>query len=66
MNIIRRATNLNDNKTLALHPASTIFAEFDAEKREEMGIKDNMIRLAIGIEDCEDLKNDINKALDEI
>ena len=66
LKIIRRATNLNDNKTLALHPASTIFAEFDAEKREEMGIKDNMIRLAIGIEDCEDLKNDINKALDEI
>jgi len=66
LKIIRRATNLNDNKTLALHPASTIFAEFDAEKREEMGINDNMIRLAIGIEDCEDLKNDINKALDKI
>ena len=66
LKIIRRATNLNDNKTLALHPASTIFAEFDVEKREEMGIEDNMIRLAIGIEDCEDLINDINKALDKI
>ncbi len=66
LKIIRRTTNLNDNKTLALHPASTIFAEFDAEKREEMGINENMIRLAIGIEDGEDLINDINKALDEI
>jgi O-acetylhomoserine (thiol)-lyase len=66
LQIIRRATNLNDNKTLAIHPASTIFCEYGSDEREEMGVKDTMIRLAIGIEDCEDLKNDICEALGTI
>lgn len=64
LKIIRRATNLNDNKTLIIHPASTIFSEFDKEKRTELGIRDTMIRLSVGIEDLEDLKFDIKQALE--
>ena len=55
LQIIRRATNLNDNKTLILHPASTIFCEYSPELKAEMGVRETMIRLAVGIEDAGDL-----------
>jgi len=64
LRVIRRATNLNDNKTLILHPASTIFCEYSTELREEMGVSDTLIRLAVGIEDIEDLVDDITQAME--
>jgi len=64
LQFIRRATNLNDNKTLILHPASTIFCEYDARLKAEMGIRETMMRLAVGIEDGEDLIADISQALE--
>ena len=64
LQFIRRATNLNDNKTLILHPASTIFCEYDARLKAEMGIRETMMRLAVGIEDVEDLIADISQALE--
>ncbi|MBU2508705.1 MAG: aminotransferase class V-fold PLP-dependent enzyme [Bacteroidetes bacterium] len=64
LQFIRRATNLNDNKTLILHPASTIFCEYDARLKAEMGIRETMMRLAVGIEDIEDLFADISQALE--
>lgn len=63
LKIIRRATNLNDNKTLILHPASTIFCEYSPELKSEMGVRETMIRLAVGIEDVQDLFEDIENAL---
>ncbi|MDP2984314.1 MAG: aminotransferase class V-fold PLP-dependent enzyme [Candidatus Latescibacter sp.] len=66
LRIIRRATNLNDNKTLVLHPASTIFCEFSVEQKKEMGVSDSMVRLAAGIEDSEDILEDIEQALEVI
>ena len=61
---IRRATNLQDNKTLVLHPASTIFHEYDAETRKQLGVPDNLIRISAGIEDPKDLIRDIAQALE--
>ena len=61
--LIRRATNVYDNKTLIIHPASTIFCDFDSAKREKMHVSDHCMRLSLGIEDIEDLKNDILQAL---
>ena len=66
LQLIRRSTNLNDNRTLILHPASTIFCEYDAQLKEEMGVRASMIRLSVGIEDIEDLINDITHSLEEI
>ncbi len=63
LKIVRRATNLNDNKTLILHPASTIFADYPADQRNEMGVRDSLIRTAVGIEDLEDLIEDIEQGL---
>ena len=64
LQVIRRATNLNDNKTLIIHPQSTIYAEFNAEERKEAEIRDTMLRLSVGIENAEDLIEDIKQALE--
>ncbi|MBN2165871.1 MAG: O-acetylhomoserine aminocarboxypropyltransferase/cysteine synthase [Marinilabiliaceae bacterium] len=63
LKMIRRATNLNDNKTLIIHPYSTIYSEFSSHDREQMGISSAMLRVSVGIEDVEDLISDISQAL---
>ena len=63
LKVIRRATNLFDNKTLIIHPESTIYGTFTSEMKQVMGIEDNLLRLSVGLEDIEDLKKDILQAL---
>lgn len=63
LKLVKRATNLFDNKTLAIHPASTIFGPFTPEQRKEMDVKENTIRLSVGLEDVDDIFNDIANAL---
>lgn len=62
LKLVRRTTNLQDNKTLIIHPYSTIFAEYTPEQKADMGLRDTMIRLSVGIEDVEDLIEDLNQA----
>lgn len=64
LQLVRRATNLFDNKTLAIHPYSTIFGTIPEDKRREMDISPNLIRLSIGLEDPDDILDDIRQALD--
>jgi O-acetylhomoserine (thiol)-lyase len=66
LKIIRRATNLNDNKTLIIHPASTIFCEYSDDEKKEMKISDSILRLSVGIEDVEDIIDDIKQGLETI
>lgn len=66
LKVIRRATNVNDNKTLIIHPATTIFADYSKEKREEMGISEGLLRLSVGIEDVDDLIEDLNRGVETI
>jgi len=63
LQLIHRATNLFDNRTLAIHPYSTIFGGFTPEQKAEMDIYPTTIRLSIGLEDVTDLLNDIKQAL---
>lgn len=63
LRLIRRATNLFDNKSLAIHPASTIFGPLSQAQRDSMDILDTTIRLSIGLEDVDDLYDDITQAL---
>lgn len=63
LKLIRRATNLFDNKTLAIHPASTIYGGFTEEQRQNMDISQQTIRLSVGLESVDDLYNDIRQAL---
>lgn len=64
LNLIKRATNLNDNKSLIIHPASTIYAEFTHEIIRRMEVRDTMMRFSIGIEDAEDIIDDLKQALE--
>ena len=63
LRLVHRATNLFDNRTLAIHPASTIFGLFDAEVRAAMDVRDTTVRLSIGLEDFDDLREDFAQAL---
>lgn len=64
LKLIYRATNLFDNKSLAIHPASTIFGNFSREERAAMDVLDTTIRLSVGLEAVDDLFEDIKQALD--
>jgi O-acetylhomoserine (thiol)-lyase len=61
--LIKRATNLFDNKTLALHPASTIYGTFSADIRKKLHVSDKTIRFSVGLEGVDDLYQDIVQAL---
>jgi O-acetylhomoserine (thiol)-lyase len=63
LKMVKRATNLFDNKSLAIHPASTIFGPFTDEQRAAMDVYDTTIRLSIGLEDVDDIVEDIAQAL---
>lgn len=63
LNLIRRATNLFDNRSLALHPATTIYVGFTPQQRAEMDVRDTTIRLSVGLEDVNALYDDIVQAL---
>ncbi len=61
--LIRRATNLFDNRSLIIHPASTIFGNFPAPVRRSMQVNETTIRLSVGLEHPDDIINDIIQAL---
>ncbi len=63
LKLIHRATNLFDNRSLAIHPASTIFGGFTDEERASMDVLDTTIRLSVGLEDVDDLFEDVKQAL---
>ena len=63
LKLIHRATNLFDNRTLAIHPASTIFGLFSEQQLKQMDVRQTTIRLSIGLESPEDLLEDIRQAL---
>ncbi len=63
LKVIKRATNLFDNKTLAIHPASTIYGSFSEEVRKQMNVSDKTIRISVGLEDFETLYSDFLQAI---
>lgn len=60
------ATNIGDVRTLAIHPASTIYAHSSEEQKINARVFDDTIRISIGIEDIDDLKEDFKQAIDNI
>lgn len=63
LKLIRRATNIHDNKSLILSPYHVIYALNSHEERLKLEISPAMMRLSVGIEEIEDLKEDILQAL---
>jgi O-acetylhomoserine (thiol)-lyase len=65
MEDIVSSSNLGDNRTLAIPVAHTIYFEMGAQRRASMGIADSMIRFSVGIEEIDDLINDLTRAFGE-
>lgn len=63
LEVIDISNNLGDARTLATHPATTTHHRVGPEVRAGMGITDGVIRLSIGLEDVEDLREDLDRAL---
>ena len=55
--------NLGDVKTTITHPATTTHGRLSAEQRAQAGIKDNLVRISVGLENLEDIKNDLLNGL---
>lgn len=55
--------NIGDAKSLVIHPASTTHQQLSTEEQISTGVTDDFIRLSVGIEDIEDILDDINQAL---
>jgi methionine-gamma-lyase len=60
------AVSLGAVETLIQHPASMTHAIVPREERLKAGITDNLVRLSVGIEDVEDIIQDLEQALDRI
>ncbi len=57
-------SNIGDTKTLVIHPASTIALHLSDKDKEASGVYDDLIRVSVGIEDIDDLKEDFRAALE--
>ncbi len=57
-------SNVGDTKTLVLHPASTISLHSTEKEKEDAGVYEDLIRVSVGIEDLEDLKEDFAQAIE--
>ena len=55
--------NLGDTKTTITHPATTTHGRLTPEARAAAGIKDNLVRVAVGLENVEDLQADLARGL---
>ena len=63
LSLFAQAVSLGDLESLACHPASTTHAAMSAEDRAKAGVTDQLVRLSIGVEDADDLIEDLAKAL---
>jgi O-acetylhomoserine (thiol)-lyase len=55
--------NIGDAKTLVIHPASTTHSQLTGEEQRETGVTPDFVRVSVGIEDVEDVKDDLDQAL---
>lgn len=63
LKLFSHLANVGDAKSLVIHPASTTHAQLDAAALSQAGIGEGMIRLSVGLEDAEDLIDDLGPAL---
>lgn len=61
--ILSLTANLGDTKTTIVHPATTTHGRLSDEQKAASGITENLIRIAVGLEDIEDIKGDLQRGL---
>ena len=63
LEIIDISNNLGDAKSLITHPATTTHQRLSPEERAQLGISDGIVRLSVGLEDPQDLLDDLAQSL---
>lgn len=66
LNLFTRLVNIGDSKSLATHPASTTHRQLNPEELARAGVKEETVRLSIGIEHIDDLIADLEQALEAV
>lgn len=64
--ILSLTANLGDAKTTIVHPATTTHGRLSAEEKARSGITENLIRVAVGLEDLDDIQADLARGLDAL
>jgi len=63
LQLVIRLVNIGDTRSLATHPASTTHRQLSPAELEKAGVSEDMVRLSIGLEHIDDLKEDLDQAL---
>jgi O-acetylhomoserine (thiol)-lyase len=66
LRLAKNLANIGDTKTLVIHPASTICADYTPEVKALMGVSEELVRVSVGIEDIDDILEDFAAALAEL
>ena len=66
LKIAKLAVSLGGTETLASHPAAMTHLSVPQERKDRLGITDNLVRISIGIENADDLIADFAQALDQV
>jgi O-acetylhomoserine (thiol)-lyase len=63
LKLVSHLANVGDAKSLAIHPASTTHSQLSEKQLEEAQVKPELIRLSIGLEHIDDIRADLDQAL---
>ncbi|NNE81108.1 MAG: O-succinylhomoserine sulfhydrylase [Silicimonas sp.] len=66
LKIVVISNNLGDTKSIVTHPATTTHQRLSEDQRDALGISQGVVRLSIGLEDADDLIDDVSRALDAV
>ena len=64
LRLVAISNNLGDSRSMVTHPATTTHMRIGADERARLGITDGVVRLSVGLEDVDDLKDDLSRALE--
>ena len=56
--------NVGDARTLVIHPASTTHEQLSPAEQKDAGVEPSMVRVSVGYEDIDDIKNDLKAAIE--
>ncbi len=65
VNLCSRSANLGDTRTIVTHPASTTHSKLTEDEKEKVGIYPGLIRVSVGLENINDIKNDILQSIEK-
>jgi len=66
LKLVKNMTNIGDARTLAIHPASTLYKDLNASDLEAAGVSEDMVRISVGLEHHDDIIADFDQALAQV